>query len=1082
MAANAGGIEYSIDMKTNQLLTAEGQVNKFNKAAQAGFDKTDKEAKALTTTITSLAKTIGSVFAVQQFAGFVTTTSAAIDSQKKFADRIQISYEELQKLQFVAGQTGVGINNINTALQRMTRRLADVAQGGSPAVAAQLQKIGINIKDIQSLAPEKQFLAIADGFSTLTTEAEKTLAAFSFFDTEGVGLTNTLRLGSKGITDLGKTLEDVGGVISTKTAADFEAFNDKLDITSRAVEGLKVQFLAALLPALSSVGDAAMNIAKDGQAVANIITGIGVAAQATAVVLTAKLVAAFIKLIAEQAASTRQLIAASAAQVAYNRNLALGTTAIVAQSAALRGYNILLGALGGPAGLIFAVATSLLILAANSGKASESIEELNARTAELEKTFKDLKPDELDKKLEDTKKKIRETINEIERLQNVKPGDKGVIATLRRIDQLKNELTRLSEQQNIAIKIKYDIEQAPKREQAKLFETARVQANAFAKQAREAREELEKLSKLKIGDAGFVTAQDRIAELNTQIEKLDRAETILIEAAFNDGDIKLALSKLENTFADFKKTGITKLTVNDFIDLSESAAAAAMTPLEAINAEEKKQLKQLEALYKEFPQFTEQYEEAATNIAKAASRERTELINKEVKEKTDKYKSAQDKYLSAIKDANKAVMTEEQIAVFDAAEMLNEYDLLREKGYISSKQYADLEVALMAATNKKLDELRDKKLEKEVQALEELARKREEELKKQEEQANANKAFSDFASQQVDRTPMEEVAERERQAKEQLKTLYNESTMDIEEYNKAIVDIEKKYGKERDEVRKKQADANKAFQDFATQESITTPLEQIAMREAAAKDRLKELYDASTLDIEEFQAAVLGIEKKYAKERQDLALQEEQTRIAGYAAIAGATGDLFGNLAEVAEKTKGETSSAYKAMFAISKGFAIAQAGLNLSLALTNALASGPPPINFANVAAVAAAGAGLVSAVGSAVYSGRANGGPVSAGNMYKVNENGRPEVFSYGNSDYLMSGRNGSVSELGDMGGNGDIMVNIINQTSAPIGDVSARYVSRNEVEIIVREMIPAEISNPNSRTSKALASQTSSKRVLK
>jgi len=175
-------------------------------------------------------------------------------------------------------------------------------------------------------------------------------------------------------------------------------------------------------------------------------------------------------------------------------------------------------------------------------------------------------------------------------------------------------------------------------------------------------------------------------------------------------------------------------------------------------------------------------------------------------------------------------------------------------------------------------------------------------------------------------------------------------------------------------------------------------------------------------------------------------------------------------------------SSAYKVMFAISKGFAVAQAALNFSLALTQALASGPFPANLAAISTVAAAGTSLVSAVGSATYTGRANGGPVSAGNMYKVNENGRPEVFSYGNSDYLMTGRNGSVSELGDMAGDRQINVNIINQTSATIGDVSTRQISRSEIEVIIREVVPAEISNPNSRTSKALTAQTNNRRVLK
>lgn len=59
----------------------------------------------------------------------------------------------------------------------------------------------------------------------------------------------------------------------------------------------------------------------------------------------------------------------------------------------------------------------------------------------------------------------------------------------------------------------------------------------------------------------------------------------------------------------------------------------------------------------------------------------------------------------------------------------------------------------------------------------------------------------------------------------------------------------------------------------------------------------------------------------------------------------------------------------------------------------------------------------------------GRQYGGPVSSG-MYRVNETGAPEVYSYGGKDYLMNTKNANIKNL-SQGGGGGMTVNISNNT---------------------------------------------------
>jgi hypothetical protein len=86
-----------------------------------------------------------------------------------------------------------------------------------------------------------------------------------------------------------------------------------------------------------------------------------------------------------------------------------------------------------------------------------------------------------------------------------------------------------------------------------------------------------------------------------------------------------------------------------------------------------------------------------------------------------------------------------------------------------------------------------------------------------------------------------------------------------------------------------------------------------------------------------------------------------------------------------------------------------------------------------------APASAGITSTVGLAqglaLTGARYNGGPVSAGGLYQVGENGKPEIYKASNgSQYMIPGDNGSVISNKDISaGSGiNVMVNVNNTSS--------------------------------------------------
>ena len=176
--------------------------------------------------------------------------------------------------------------------------------------------------------------------------------------------------------------------------------------------------------------------------------------------------------------------------------------------------------------------------------------------------------------------------------------------------------------------------------------------------------------------------------------------------------------------------------------------------------------------------------------------------------------------------------------------------------------------------------------------------------------------------------------------------------------------------------------------------------------------------------IQEFENQKLITTQQASDARKRILDEENAKQMSAISTILGAASQGFDGIAGVIETTGGKASGAYKTMFAASKAFAVAQAALNLQTALSQVMADPTaftPAQKMANYASIAAAGGQLLSSIGSISYGGaRYNGGPVSAGSMYRVGENGKPEIYQASNgSQYMIPGDNGKVISNRDMAG---------------------------------------------------------------
>ncbi|HBC7877570.1 TPA: tape measure protein [Klebsiella oxytoca] len=189
------------------------------------------------------------------------------------------------------------------------------------------------------------------------------------------------------------------------------------------------------------------------------------------------------------------------------------------------------------------------------------------------------------------------------------------------------------------------------------------------------------------------------------------------------------------------------------------------------------------------------------------------------------------------------------------------------------------------------------------------------------------------------------------------------------------------------------------------------PLAQINLQEQQKLEALAKYQEIDKQNTQLYEDAKTAIMQQASYQRQAILLQEQQTYQQNVSSLLGESSNFAGSLADAIGQAAGKSSAAYQALFAISKGFAIAQASLNLQTAISNAMAI-PWPANIPAIAQALSAGTQIVSAISGINYSGgRKNGGPVSSGNIYPVGEDNLPEFVQTNKGLFMIPGDDGRV-----------------------------------------------------------------------
>jgi len=234
-------------------ITAQDKTKKAVSSVNKGFSALKRSAFGVRSAIAAVAGATGMGLLIRN--SFNT-----IDALAKTSDKLGLTTESLISLRHAAEQTGVATNTLDMALQRMTRRIAEAAQGTGEAKDA-LRELGLDARALALMSPDQAFKEIAGAMKDVGGQSDKVRLAFKLFDSEGVNLVNTLALGKTGLNDMAREAESLGLTLSRVDAHKIEMAGDAIGRATGLVEGLANKIVVQLSPAVTDASNAFVNLA-----------------------------------------------------------------------------------------------------------------------------------------------------------------------------------------------------------------------------------------------------------------------------------------------------------------------------------------------------------------------------------------------------------------------------------------------------------------------------------------------------------------------------------------------------------------------------------------------------------------------------------------------------------------------------------------------------------------------------------------------------------------------------------------------------------------------------------------------------
>ncbi|EIL0980156.1 tape measure protein [Salmonella enterica] len=1065
MAQNVGDIEYVIKADTAQLLRADKQVVNVTNSMESGFKKADKSADALNTGLTKLASTLKLVIA----AGTLREMARMVQSYQEMSERVQMatsSQEEFQSVQKrllnTANDTYRSLSEaqelyITTAdsLRSMgysTQQALDVQDSMSFAFVKNATSAdrannaisafskSINKGKVEADSWETIIAAIPSVIGDIATASGKTTAEIRALGSAGKLTASQLTEGLKASLDsnasaakgMSNNLTDAGVRIKTAITEILVSFEGQTSVLQTFTNGL------------ISAADVILEFGRDSESMAGLIDTATIAAKAFALVMAGRYAGALNTAIASKVQSvsaTRQMVtaesqAAQAALIAANatrrKAVADKEAALSAVALAQAEYNVAKGS--------NAEMTALTALTAEKSRArAASLALAQAESAQAAATAK----------AASAARAASIGMGLLRGAMSLLGGPAGIvmIAASALIYWWQSAKQAKEEAINYADSLDGVI--------AKMKEMSSVQiASAIAKT-----------------EQSIIDQQDAIASLRAEYEQLEQKKTFIEQAAQIRGTAAVA--------DDLAEANRNLAVQADKVEQAENKLSRTTSSLGLLRAQANGQFREgIDLLRRD----GEEAGVAAGMMGKLgdminfAARAKENFNSSSLmvmrSEDGDKLLSSLEKQnaLLSVTDKRERAVAEARQAALDAGVDVHS-NQMRQIEEAAAKRY-DLQQADSAVT--KSTKEGSKAVDEAAQSL-------------AHQQAALDRLNTGYADGSLElakydavvalgnKASVEQIAKAEQQA---------ESIWKVQQATKAAAEEERK-----------RTQAGQNFTGLQGQVSPVAAVDNTYAQQMAQLDEYVQLYPQK---IAEAEAVRAGIEDQYHQKRMAAMWEEWQQQSEINNMLGSAIDSLQGGATNAITGLINGTQSLQESFANIGTtilnsvvgslvqmgiewvksqlmGQAAAAASLASTMAQATAAASAWAPAavsaSIATMGSAAAVGQtayaeSMVAAKGLALAGGRRYGGGVSAGNAYRINENGRSEIFqTAGGQQAFIPNQSGKIIPADKAGGGGGVVQHITFEinTTGGIDDATKAWIVKSMKQVALFQ-ISDQANRPN------------------
>jgi len=190
-----------------------------------GFDKVGKN-------LNRLKGAIAGVFAIGVIKNFAQSTLELADNIGKTADSLGLTTTFLQKYQFAAEQSGLSTEEFNKSMMVFSKMVGQSSLRTNE-VGRTLAMLGVKLKDVngETRSVEDVFLDLMGKLDGVESGFKRNAILADVFGRAGLKMSVMLGEGSIAMNELA---ESATGIMTDKTIRKAEAFNDSMNILTRA--------------------------------------------------------------------------------------------------------------------------------------------------------------------------------------------------------------------------------------------------------------------------------------------------------------------------------------------------------------------------------------------------------------------------------------------------------------------------------------------------------------------------------------------------------------------------------------------------------------------------------------------------------------------------------------------------------------------------------------------------------------------------------------------------------------------------------------------------------------------------------